>query len=380
MTEEQENVLGMSDEDFLKMPAPVAANEGEPGSPSDAAETEVTPELQPVAVEENGEPDEEPTPELDPVDPAAETAPLEAGQQPVQKGGEASPTPEATEPKAEKQETDYKGFFEKVMTTFQANGKKIELRSPEEAIQLMQMGANYTAKMQQIAPHRKMLLMLENNGLLDEGKLSFLIDIEKKNPEAIRKLVKDAGIDPLDIDTTSDSAYQEGNHRVTDDEANFRSVLDEVGSSDTGKEVLKHINTTWDQASKELLWKQPEVMAIMHQQKESGIYDRIATEIDRQRTLGVIPTTMPFVQAYRTVGDQLMANNAFADLAQTPATSTPPLAPVATRVAAPKPVVDNGKKASAAASPRGTQQKAKVLINPLAMSDEEFLKQMENRV
>lgn len=62
----------------------------------------------------------------------------------------------------------------------------IELRDSSEAVQLMQKGANYTRKMQDIAPHRKVLLMLENNGLLDEGKLSYLIDLEKKNLTPLR--------------------------------------------------------------------------------------------------------------------------------------------------------------------------------------------------
>lgn len=57
----------------------------------------------------------------------------------------------------------------------------MQVNSVDEAIQLMQMGANYTRKMQELQPHRKTLLMLENNGLLDEGKLSFLIDSDEES-------------------------------------------------------------------------------------------------------------------------------------------------------------------------------------------------------
>ena len=119
------------------------------------------------------------------------------------------------------QSTDYKTFHDKMMAPFVANGKTIQLQSVDEAIQLMQMGANYTRKMQSIAPHRKVLMMLENNGLLDEGKLSRLIDLDKKNPEAIRALVKEAGIDPLDIDVESDSTYVPGDHVVSDEAMAF---------------------------------------------------------------------------------------------------------------------------------------------------------------
>ena len=62
------------------------------------------------------------------------------------------------------QSTDYKAFHDKMMAPFVANGKTIQLQSVDEAIQLMQMGANYTRKMQSIAPHRKVLMMLEKMG------------------------------------------------------------------------------------------------------------------------------------------------------------------------------------------------------------------------
>lgn len=279
---------------------------------------------------------------------------------------------------------DYKAFYEKIMAPLKANGKTIELRDPEEAIQLMQMGANYTRKMQALAPHRKMLLMLENNGLLDEGKLSYLIDLDKKNPEAIKKLIKDSGLDPLEIDLDDPKAkpYLEGNHRVSDEEATFRTVLDELSSNPEGKATLQAIQTQWDQASKEVLWKQPDVMSLIHQQRENGIYDRIVTELERQRSLGQIPPNVPFLHAYKAIGDQLAAAGGFDDLVkpapfqshqQQPAQA----APVATTVARPKPAAANGDKVSAASPTRSTPRKAETTVNPLALSDDEFMKQVE---
>jgi hypothetical protein len=98
----------------------------------------------------------------------------------------------------------------------------------------------------------------------------------------------------------------------------------------------------------------------------------------------------PFIQAYKEVGDRLQAAGAFNDLVKPVAPNVPSTGsavaatavkePVATRVVTPKPAVSNGDQASAAAATRSTPREVKKLINPLAMSDEEFLKQMENRV
>lgn len=287
-------------------------------------------------------------------------------------------TPNQEKPEQKETPPNYEELYKKLMAPIRANGKTIELKSPEELVQLAQMGANYTKKMQAIQPYRKVLLMLENNGLLDEGKLSYLIDLDKKNPDAIKKLVKDAGIDPLQIDTQEDTTYILGNHRVSDEEAVFVSTLDDLKSTQEGTQTLQALNS-WDQASKEVLWKNPDLMHTIHEQRANGIYDAIATEVERQRTLGVIPSHVPFINAYKAVGDHLNAQGAFAHLAQKQAAPVDKT-PVATRVQQPKPVVKNGDKVSAAAPSRSSQKKAEPIINPLSMSDEEFEKQFANRL
>jgi hypothetical protein len=263
-----------------------------------------------------------------------------------------------------------------VPTSFKANGKTVELKDEKEALALMQMGANYTRKMQDLQPHRKVLMMLESNGI-DEGKLSFLIDLEKKDPAAIQKLLKDSNIDPLEIDVAADTTYQEGSHALSDEEVSFRATLADYRSHPEGQETLNTIAADWDDASKEVLWRSPEIISVIHEQREHGVYDVIKAEVDRRMTVGAIPPNTPFLQAYRSVGDE-MANAA---LAAGGGAAKPEAAVVATRTAAPKSTVANNDKASAASSTRGSPKAvAGEVRNPLAMSDEEFLKQMENRV
>jgi hypothetical protein len=225
--------------------------------------------------------------------------------------------------------------------------------------------------MQELVPHRKMITMLQNNGLLDEGKLSYLIDLSQKNPDAIKKLVKDAGIDPMDIDVTAETAYREGNHRVSDEEVAFHSVLEDMKSTPERVETLKVINEGWDQASKEALWKNPAIMSVMHEQRSNGVYDLIATEVARRQTLGVIPAGTPFLHAYKVVGDELYT--------QPPAASVV-AQPVATRVQAPKPQVTNSKRAAAVSPNRSSPANKAPSVDFLNMSDEDFLKKFEGRV
>lgn len=287
---------------------------------------------------------------------------------------------------AEPDEATLKTMYHKIMTPFKANGKMVTLKDPDEAIQLMQMGANYTRKMQELQPHRKLLMMLQSNDL-DESKLSYLIDLDKKNPEAIKKLIKDSGIDPLDIDITQDPGYKPGVHELTDNEVAFRTTLDDLSQTSEGRDFITEVNNKFDESSKEVLWKQPEIMAVLNSQRETGVYAMIAEEMERQITLGTIPTNMPFLEAYKTVGDQLSAQVAETagtlekgtDISTEQAGKPAPVV-VATRVAAPKVKVANGEKVGAASTTRSTPSTKEPLVNPLAMADDEFMKKMAGRV
>ena len=390
MAEETKNPLEMSDEDILKMnPPEVEEPKEEPHQEEEEKQEESSNEEEgsqekPKESEENNdsknktskeeskeelteESKEEPNKE-------EENNSSDSGSKEEEKeksSKEAEKKEENKEQPSEKSATiDYKKFYEKIMTPFKANGKLITLKTPEEAIQLMQMGANYTRKMQAIAPYKKTLLMLENNGLLDEDKLSFLIDLDKKNPEAIKKLIKDAGIDPMDIDTSTEPQYKEGSHKVSNEEAAFMTVLDDLKQSQDGMQTIKEINSNWDDASKNILWSSPDIMRTIHQQRENGVYQLIVDEMERQRTLGNISPETPFLVAYKQIGDALVANKQkavpqpVAVKAKTVKTST----------------VKNNEKAKAAAPNRTTPSAPKRFINPLAMSDEEFLKQMKDRL
>ena len=189
------DILAMSDDEILNMEAPAIIAEEDTSTQNNPETNGVqTPdeEVDTPAVEDP--PTEETSPEAEPdeedsanpltsdkVDDKVVDTEVDSNGEPITKA-----EPSTTEPGQEQEEEgkqseglpadfNYKEGYEKLMAPFKANGKMITPRSPEEAISLMQMGANYTRKMQELQPYRKVMLMLQNNGLMDEEKLSFLI-------------------------------------------------------------------------------------------------------------------------------------------------------------------------------------------------------------
>lgn len=366
------NYFEMPDEQITNMmapSAPVAVDPAEPVDPVDPVEPQLDPAPQdPVEPVVNTDPAP-----VDPVvDPAAPKADAPAGDTDPKPAVATDPTPKAEDT------PDYAAFYNELLgQPIKANGKEIQLRSLEEIKQLLQMGLNYTKKTQAMQPVLRVVKMLENNGLLDEAKLAHLIDVDKGNPQAIQRLLADKKFDPNQIDSDEAASYVPGNHQVSDTEMAFNAALDELETSPTGVEIIQAVAKQWDEQSRRAALQDPSILQVLHQQKTLGLYDVITTEMDRLTTLGQLQG-VPFLQAYRAVGDMLNDAGKLKPKADT----TPPIveAPVETRVAAPAPTVDNSAQALAATPTRATPASKPIETNLLDLPDDEFLKRFNGRV
>lgn len=369
------NVMSASDEEILKLTAP-PASPAEPvekkpeEAPAPAPEVvEVPPEQAPgeTAPEGQEKPQEAPGAAAVPT-PAPEASASQAAPEQAPEGGEE---------RADGDLVKYRSFYDRVMGPIKAGGKTIKLESEDEVVSLLQKGLDYTRKTMELSKYRRFGMMLENAGLLDDGKLDHLIAVHNKDPEAIKKFFKDNKLDPVDIDTSTGDNFKPGAHAVTDEHAKFQEAVDDIQSLDGGQETLSTVKA-WDQASKQELWKQPQLLAAIHQQRVGGVYAKISAEVDRLQTLGKIPSGTPFLYAYKTVGDSLQSQGKLGGgTSAAPKTPAPAggTAPVTRRPASTSTTSAPGKSAAKAAAPtKTTPGSGNVVPNFMAMSDEDFLK------
>lgn len=266
------------------------------------------------------------------------------------------------EPGKSKEEPDYKNMYESLVTGLRANGKPLEIRSPEEARALMQQGAHFTQQMQAIRHHKKTLLLLEQNGLLDVEKVAHLVEISKGNPAALRKVMQDTQVDPLDIDIREDAPYTPNAALVPSDaEVTFTTKLEEIKVLDGGQETIQAV-LGWDSTSKGYIWENPQILNDIHKHRADGTYDIVSAEVERRRSLGLILPTTPFIEAYHQVGHELASQRR----------------PVSRRVSTPKPAVTNSAQARSAAPIRSASSRVAPVENPLAMDDKEFMERFGN--
>lgn len=276
------------------------------------------------------------------------------------------------------QPVDYEAAYKQLTAPFKANGREIQVQSVEDAVALMQMGANYNKKMAALKPNLKLMKLLENNGLLNEEKLSFLIDLEKKNPDAISKLIKDSGVDPLDLDASNAGAYKPTRHTVDDRELELDAVLDEIQETPSYTRTLDVVSNQWDASSKNVIANSPQVLKVINSHVQSGVFDLIVKEVEREKMFGRL-SGLSDIEAYRQVGDAIQARGGFDHLAPQGQRIQPKPA-----VVQPKPKMgDEGKRRekrlAAGASQPAAPSKGKGEFNPLALSDDEFSKVVNQR-
>lgn len=372
------NYLDLPDDEVEKLqnPAPVAETPAE--------EQEEIPSGSPEDNEQDEDDQEEPEADTEDGDSATAetTAESEVGEGSdggAEKDESADQEEEKETPDTEPKEDD-KGLSAEeqlaiLFKPFNANGKEIKIDSVDEAIQLMQMGANYAKKMSALKPSLKVLKMLENNQLLDEGKLSHLIDLSKKNPDAIAKLLSDSGVDPLNVDLSKADEYKPGTYTVADQDMVFDEVMERVKATPTYEKTVDVIANKWDDSSKKILFNEPAVIEVINSHIASGIYDQIMSVVEKQRMLGGL-TGLSDIAAYKAVGEQIFGNKP-AQTVQANVSKEPVVIKKAPVAAVEDPAVKARKQAAASVKAKPAT-KTNNEFNPLEMSDEEFMRLTSN--
>ena len=191
--------------------------------------------------------------------------------------------PKEDKPVEQVDSIDYKAAYETIFKPFKANGKEITPRNLDDVVKLMQMGANYTKKMQTLAPVKRAYESL-NKADIKEEDLNFLIDIHKGDVEAIKQLLQRHKIDPIDLDLESNNYKANRKNIASDEDVEFSDVLRDVDSS--LPKIQEILNNKWDEASKQKLVKDPKLLRALHEEIELGRFDEVQARVELEKTFG----------------------------------------------------------------------------------------------
>ena len=395
------DVVNMTDEDFLNLPLPEDENltqfehdEDSDEHTKERAELKVD-EVPAQKDEELDDPDPEEEEEEadDPIDPdnADEEAdepgsdkasttddpsddPDDAESDPVEPDSDDDPEDakkDAVDDKKDDAPATAQENWDALTAPFRANNSDMQVDNVEDMRRLMSMGANYHKKMVDMKEDRKVIETLRDNDLLTQDKLNLLIDASKGNKDAITKLIKDSGLNPMEVDMEKADDYEATSYQTTDSQLELRDVLSGIRDTATYTQTMDIVSKKWDNSSQEAIMGKPEVLNTINDHVASGVYDIISANVARQRILGRL-NDVDDITAYIKVGNELQDAGKFNNA---PAEDKAPKAKAVTK-AKPKKVVkpaDDAKRRQASAPRQAAPAKVDVDLDNL--SDEEFAKQ-----
>ena len=331
----------LSDEEIAGMPFPPeegsAANETEPAVEDPTAESEPAEELE---VEGNdpevtGGADEPEQPDTDNVDAEGDLDSEEAepatsdpfdGTDPEPPEDDQSEETEEKEEPAEDlkpEDVEFRAKYEELMAPFKAAGREIKLDNPDQARRLMQMGVDYNLKMQTLKPHLRTLRTLEKANLLDPERVNFLIDLSEKKPEAIKKLLRDGSIDPMDLDMENNETYSPTDHTVSEQEMGIREAFEAIENDPTFDQTVNILTKEWDSKSRVSLADNPSLIGFIHAHIANGTYDQVWSEVMKQRVLGQL-VGLSDLEAYDQTGQAMASAGQLGPPSPQKATSSAP--------------------------------------------------------
>lgn len=262
---------------------------------------------------------------------------------------------------------------ERIFGTIRANGRDMQVKNVDEAIRLIQMGANYSQKRAADKKNQSYVKVLEQNGLLDHEKLSFAVDLLAGKPEAIGKLLKDSKIDVHELDDDKVAAYRSESRAPSAASLAIEEVVSDLEGNKNFDRLVGDMRN-WDEQSQALLGQHPQSLAQLTDQIESGIYDKVMDEVNRQQVLGNYKG-VPLMQVYNQIGQEMAASGAF----NAPAPKGPVTKLVTPGKKTSTPPAATEERRRAAAPSKGATTATEEVKDPkfLSMSDEDFMKTLK---
>ena len=192
------------------------------------------------------------------------------------------------EEQTEEDETDAKEDSQPVgKHKFKANGREYEFTDEEMKAsygKLFGQAMDYTKKMQTIKPYRKMIDAWEQEKLTQDD-LNLMIDARKGDKAALAELLKQTGVDALELDSDeSESTYTPKDYGRDDKALDLEDVIKDISSDKEYEVTQKVLVKEWDDKSWQTMSSDPQMIRLLHNDVKSGMYDKLMPTVDKLKT------------------------------------------------------------------------------------------------
>jgi len=197
-----------------------------------------------------------------------------------------------------------------------ATGVNLKIDSMEEAVRLIQQGADYTRKMQDLSKQKAKISLLEVNGLLtDPEALPRMIEAFKGDPDAIRDLVDKFNID---ITTKNTDTYKPKIVEKTMNELALSDTIETLKSSGSFEAVNDAFErfVSFDDGkghsedSRVILTQNPSLLTKLGDDIKDGSYTKVQNELAIRKMKGTYMYELPAIVNYGMTHNEMFQNSA----------------------------------------------------------------------
>jgi len=190
---------------------------------------------------------------------------------------------------------------------FRANGQEFEFTEQEIKDQfetVFGQAMDYTKKMQKIAPYRKMISALEQEGVSQDA-LNLAIDALKGDKGALRKLMEDNNIDAYDLTDKGEESevYNPKSYGKDETSLDIEEITRTIQNDKEFAITTNVIDEQWDGDSRKLIVENPGLITGLHNDIKTGLYDKVAPAAMKMKVLD--GNTKSDIEYYMLAGEQL---------------------------------------------------------------------------
>lgn len=184
-----------------------------------------------------------------------------------------------------------------------ANGMDFEFTT-DELIKLAPKAMDYTKKMQEIAPWRKTISAMKEQGI-GEQDVNLMIDVLKGDKNAIAEVLKRTGVDALELDTDGKDAYLPNQYGKDEVLQEIEAIVAEISTDPEYVRTEAVVDKQWDSRSRQAMAQNPSMIRGLHADIKSGTYDKVAPMALKLKSLD--HGTLSDLEYYMEAGRQYFA-------------------------------------------------------------------------
>lgn len=154
----------------------------------------------------------------------------------------------------------------------------------DELKELAPKALHYIKKLQKIAPYRRTISAMEQNGV-SENDINQFIEMKKGNKTAIANFLSNQNIDPYDLtsfDSQQSANYQPLKYGLEDNK--LTRIVEDLREHPRSNELDSYLKTL-DRVSIERIKDNPEVLEVLMSNIENGYFDVIMPEANKRAFL-----------------------------------------------------------------------------------------------